>query len=56
MDVPGVMPPAAPEFLHFYRLGECTDGGEGKGKLEEVSHWPVNQVETTLLKDVWIHQ
>ena len=50
-DVPGGMPPAAPELLPIFRLGGWTSGGGSNSNLEEVSQSPGNQVEVTLLED-----
>ena len=55
-DVPGGMPPAAPELLFLCRLGVWTAGGGGNGNLEEVKNSPGHQVKATLFKDVWVRQ
>ena len=55
-DVPGGMPPEAPELIPLCHLNGWTAGGRGDGNPEEVSQSPGHQVEATLLKDVWIRQ
>ena len=55
-DVPGGLPPAAPALLLLCSLGGWTDGGVGDGNLEEVRQSPDHQVESTLLKDMWVRQ
>ena len=55
-DVPGGMLAAAQALIPIYRLGGLTDGGVGDGNLEEVRQSPDHQVESTLLKDMWVRQ
>ena len=54
VDVPGGMPPAAPELLPLCCLGGWTAGGGGDGNLEEVIQYPF--VNTKMLSMyAWIN-
>ena len=55
-NVSGGLPPAASALLPPCRLGGRAAGGGGDGYPEKDSQLPGHQVETVLLKDVWIHQ
>ena len=55
-DVYGGLPPAASELLPICCLSGWDAGGGGYGYPERVSHSHGHQVETDLLKDVWICQ
>ena len=50
------MNPTVQELLSLCGLRGWTAGGGGEINLKEVSQAPVQQVESTLLEDVRVHQ
>ena len=55
-DVSGGLTPVASALLPLYHLGGQAAEGGGDGYPEKDSQSPGHQVETVLLKDVWIRQ
>ena len=55
-EVPGGLPPEVPQPFPLSHIGRQTHWLVGRGHSKTPLHYPINQVERTLLLDVWLIQ